>query len=127
MLCKVSLELLAAVLSKTRRCWWSWRRECGWGPPSFIVVGFYGTLIPKLIATTLTPAQDLAPVTLYTDAGAAGGLASAWSQMPASLGGDAGGLTPPMQCKEVLPPTTFRHKVEWHCAGGILCVRAAVA
>lgn len=45
--------------------------------------------------------QDLAPVTLYTDAGAAGGLVSAWSQMPASLGGNAGGLTPPLQCKEV--------------------------
>ncbi|KAK9825190.1 hypothetical protein WJX81_005269 [Elliptochloris bilobata] len=45
--------------------------------------------------------KDLAPVTLYSDAGAAGGLASAWSLMPASLGGDAGGLLPPMQCKEV--------------------------
>ncbi len=47
------------------------------------------------------PPQDLAPVTLFADAGAEGGLASAWSRMPASLGGDAGGLLPPLQCKEV--------------------------
>lgn len=51
-------------------------------------------------------------MTLYTDAGAAGGLVSAWSQMPASLGGNAGGLMPPLQCKEVGPPAETLERAE---------------
>jgi hypothetical protein len=64
------------------------------------------------------PPQDLAPVTLFADAGAEGGLASAWSRMPASLGGGAGGLLPPLQCKEVsaCPRRPSRMRTPHPCA-----------
>ena len=46
--------------------------------------------------------QDLAPITLYSDWGIEGGVSTVWDKFQgAGSGRAAGGLMPPMQCKEV--------------------------
>ena len=54
-------------------------------------------------ASALQRLKDLAPITLYSDWGAQGGVASAWERTPGAgpRGGQQQPLLPPMQCREV--------------------------